>query len=234
MGRDGEQMDRARKAIQALMDSRGMSGNALSKGAGLTESAFRAFMQGKTRGMNPRSFVALSEFLKVPVSDLLGDTPPTAEPAKESTSIPVARIITDASKLVSEQADMPVYASAQGGGDGIILDMAQIIEWVKTPAPLFGVKGAFGMYVIGDSMEPVYDQGDMLLIHPHKPVYKNDDVIVSMTSPDGGESRVLIKRLVKMTSDEVKLYQFNPSKEFSIPRSEVSTVNLVVGKYRRR
>jgi phage repressor protein C with HTH and peptisase S24 domain len=125
--------------------------------------------------------------------------------------------------------DLPVYASAQGGPDGMMVSYDPI-EWIERPSPLAGVPNAFGMYVVNDSMEPRYRQGDLLLIHPQRPVRRGSDVLMILVS-ETQDHEAFIKELVAVTSDEVTLRQLNPDKSFSVPRDRVAGLHLVVGVY---
>lgn len=127
---------------------------------------------------------------------------------------------------------IPVYASAQGGPDGTLLTY-EPIEYVDRPEPLIGVRGAFAMYVVNDSMEPKYAQGTLLLVHPTRPVRRNDYVLVVMRCA-GNEHSALVKQLVRMDQDELVLRQFNPPSEFAVRRSEVAGVHLVIGSFEAR
>ncbi|CUW39697.1 putative Repressor protein C [Magnetospirillum sp. XM-1] len=140
-------------------------------------------------------------------------------------------LVTDG--LVGEQRDLPIYAAAQGGSTGMTIDFEHPMEWVKRPEPLFGVKGGFGMYVIGESMEPAYRQGDMILVHPSRPANRGDDVLV-VKADGNGKHDALVKTLITADSERVKLKQYNPAEEFDIPRAEVFGIYLIVGKYNRR
>jgi phage repressor protein C with HTH and peptisase S24 domain len=127
---------------------------------------------------------------------------------------------------------IPVYASAQGGPDGTILTY-EPIEFVDRPEPLFGVRKAFAMYVVNDSMEPKYSQGALLLVHPGRPVRASDYVLVVKQAEDG-EHSALVKQLVRTDTERLVLRQFNPPREFEISNDEVSSVSLVIGSYEAR
>ena len=127
---------------------------------------------------------------------------------------------------------IPVYASAQGGPDGTILTY-EPIEFVDRPEPLFGVRNAFAMYVVNDSMEPKYSQGALLLVHPGRPVRRNDYVLVVKQSEDG-EHSALVKQLVRADTDKLVLRQFNPPNEFEISTEIIASVSLVIGSYEAR
>lgn len=125
--------------------------------------------------------------------------------------------------------DLPVYASAQGGPDGMLVSY-EPIEWVQRPERLVGVPDAFAMYVVNDSMEPKYRQGDLLLIHPTRPVRRGDSVLLIKLS-ENQEHSAFIKELVSMDADKVTFKQYNPAKTFKIERRQVQGLHLVIGAY---
>lgn len=133
--------------------------------------------------------------------------------------------------LVGEK-DFPIYASAQGGPTGMIISFDPI-EVTKRPEPLLDVHGGFGMYVIGDSMEPVYRQGDMILVHPKRPPGRGDDVLI-VKSDGNGTHDALVKTLVALDDTRARVRQYNPPAEFDLPRADIFGVYLIVGSYRRR
>jgi phage repressor protein C with HTH and peptisase S24 domain len=130
------------------------------------------------------------------------------------------------------EADLPIYGSAQGGPSGMIMH-PDAIERVKRPGPLIGVAKGFGVYVLGDSMSPAYEQGDLILVHPGRPPRRGDDVLLLQHEPDG-DVAALVKRLVRWTEKTWHLEQFNPRREFDLPRAAWQEVYVIVGKYNRR
>jgi phage repressor protein C with HTH and peptisase S24 domain len=138
--------------------------------------------------------------------------------------------VTDARPISFDRRDpIPVYASAQGGPDGTILTY-EPIEFADRPEPLFGVLNAFAMYVVNDSMEPKYSQGALLLVHPGRPVRRNDYVLVVKQSEDGDHS-ALVKQLVHIDGNKIVLRQFNPAHEFELSTDDIASVSLVIGSY---
>lgn len=128
--------------------------------------------------------------------------------------------------------DLPVFGSALGGPDGEMIVSFEPIEWVRRPAPLEGVNGGFGFYMIGESMSPAYEPGDMILCHPTRPPYAGQDVLVIRRIGDG--QGALVKRLVRLDTQGLRLRQFNPPGEFNVARDDVISFHLIVGKYSRR
>lgn len=141
--------------------------------------------------------------------------------------------IRPGAELVGEK-DLPIYASAEGGPYGMTISYDPI-DYVKRPEPLMKVKGAFGFYVVGDSMAPRYEPGDLLLVHPSKPPVRNDYVLVLLRDGLDGQVDAIVKRFLGWDGDKLRLDQFNPPGEIKpIPRDRVHNLHLVVGSYGRR
>ncbi len=133
--------------------------------------------------------------------------------------------------LRADRADLPVYASAEGGGGAIIITN-EPIDYVRRPEPLLSVRDGYGCYVIGDSMSPAYEQGDLLLIHPGRPVRPGDDCVF-VRDPGDGSQHALVKRLLRITPEKWRVRQFNPAKDFDLDRGQWQKAQLIVGKFAR-
>jgi phage repressor protein C with HTH and peptisase S24 domain len=131
----------------------------------------------------------------------------------------------------ADRADLPVYASAEGGGGAIIIT-SEPIDFVRRPEPLLSVRDGYGCYIIGDSMSPAYEQGDLLLIHPGRPVRPGDDCVF-VRDPGDGTQHALVKRLLRITPEKWRVRQFSPAKDFDLDRGQWPKVQLIVGKYSR-
>lgn len=134
--------------------------------------------------------------------------------------------------------DLPIYASVRGGSvDDSVLVSPDPIDYVKRPEPLARAKNGYGLYIVGDSMEPVFRQGDLALIHPNMPPKPGDEVVVC-SQDINGEHYAIIKQLMKVTASHWHLRQYNPAQgepaEFTLDRKEWPVCHLVVGSYRKR
>lgn len=132
---------------------------------------------------------------------------------------------------IGHAKDLPVYSSAEGGPGGTIFS-TEPIDYVLRPDPLASVKDGYAMYVVGDSMSPAYEQGDLILINPHVPFRPGDDVLVYRI--EHGQYEAAVKRLRRATPDQWQLEQFNPAKHFSLSKRDWPTCHVIVGKYSRR
>ena len=111
--------------------------------------------------------------------------------------------------------DVPVYGVAVGGDDADFEFNGQIVDYVRRPPGLIGVQGAFGVYVIGTSMWPRYEEGDLVYVHPGRPARPGDDVIVEMYDDrdEGRSGDCYIKRLLKKTPTKYICQQYNPMRD---------------------
>jgi transcriptional regulator with XRE-family HTH domain len=206
--------------IRQAREAKGWSQDFLAKQVGISQPAVKKIEDGST---------AHSKFLPR-IAALLGlDIAELDEGLARLTASP------DRAPRLLGGGDFPVHASAQGGPGELIVD-ANPIEYMPRPAPLATVRGAYGVYVTGTSMEPEFRQGDIALVNPHLPVVPESAYIFIAEQP--GVARATIKWLRRMTGDKWFVTQHNPppgmSKDFALPRREWQKAERVIGKYARR
>ncbi|HEY2009450.1 MAG TPA: helix-turn-helix domain-containing protein [Rhizomicrobium sp.] len=125
---------------------------------------------------------------------------------------------------------LKVLGMAECGADGWSLWNGDVIDMVDRPAALAGVPSAYGVYVVGGSMEPRYYPGELVLIHPGKPVTLGAFVLVQKKPKhDGDPPLAVIKRLIKRTGSKITLEQFNPARSFDIKSDDIVSIHRVVG-----
>lgn len=130
------------------------------------------------------------------------------------------------------EADLPIYAAAQGG-EGTLIVAVEPIDWKHRGTPLNSVRGGYGLIVTGDSMVPVYRSGQIVLVNPHLSPRAEDGVIL-YGGPVVGEVRATIKEYVGQTGTEWILRRYQPEpKTFRLKKSEWPIVHVVVGSYAR-
>ena len=172
-----------------------------------------------------------SRFLRK-IATELGLDQRVVEPEDSTSS--TASIIPEAD-LRSRTAYFPVHAAAEGGPGELIVS-SDPVQWVLRPNPLVGISRAYGLYVVGDSMEPVYRSGEIVLINPLSPPQRDETFIFYAENERLGEAKATIKHLVKWTSTHWHVHQWNPPKgqkhDFTLPRDVWGKAHMVVGKYR--
>lgn len=213
------------KIIRERREAKGLSQADLGRAVGTTQQTIDKIETGFTQ--RSRFLLSIARALDLDPDALLEGRAVVLEgTAAVAKAAPAADFPHG---VMSMAKDLPVYASAQAGPDGMILSY-EPVEWAPRPAPLVGVRGAFAMYVVNDSMEPRYRQGNLLLIHPHKVPRRGDDVLVVMTA-DGNEHRAFIKELVSADANTVRLRQLNPDRAVDLERRTVASIQCVIGVY---
>lgn len=137
---------------------------------------------------------------------------------------------------------MPVYGTALGSDtlfDGAeikiethVIEMTDVIDWVRRPPILEGRKDVYALYISGHSMEPRFEPGDPVIVDPKRAPKLGDDVIVQIAATLGDDAEVkvaVIKRLVRRTANHVELRQYNPSLTFTVPAEQILFVHRVLG-----
>lgn len=124
--------------------------------------------------------------------------------------------------------------------DLFMLNDATPIDHVRRPDGLFARPRAFALQVIGASMAPRYEPGDIITVDPDQPAQIGEDMIVVLAGapadaldsgasdrpgPDGPGRCLLLKRLVRLSARQVQLAQFNPWRDdMLLPRARVSAL----------
>lgn len=193
------------------------------------ESGVRGFGEDQARRY-AQALRANWVWLLTGTGEPLGDTPEPVVPAPENGR--PARNISEHRQIPPGTADLPVYASAEGGPSGMMVTYDPV-DWLVRPEELQNVRNAFAVYVIGESMEPRYEQGDMILVHSTRPPKRGDDVLLLSEQEDGAFA-ALIKRLVKWDNESWTVRQYNPNKEYDLARKDWQRAHVVTGRFNRR
>jgi phage repressor protein C with HTH and peptisase S24 domain len=126
--------------------------------------------------------------------------------------------------------DLRVLGMAECGPDGWSLWNGEVIEMTSRPLNLAGAALAYAVYVVGDSMEPRYHSGELVYVHPGRPVDVGAYVLVQVKPKEDGDApRAVVKRLVRRSATKVTLEQFNPKKTIELKASDVLSMHRVVG-----
>jgi phage repressor protein C with HTH and peptisase S24 domain len=187
----------------------------------------------------PKSIVQLAQALGLSVNwlqSIRGEKTAgvTGDDGEQLTMLPGGRRGRAAASSAppGPRQQLQVFASAQGGSEGAMTLSSEPVSWLPRDARLEGVSDAYGCFVSGDSMEPAYEKGNILLVNPSAQVSPGDDVVFMREDKDGTRY-VLIKRLVKVNEHSFTVKQYNPAKTFTLPRKEWRKAHLVIGKYNR-
>jgi phage repressor protein C with HTH and peptisase S24 domain len=73
------------------------------------------------------------------------------------------------------------------------------------------VKSAYGIIVVGDSMAPEFEPGDVALVNPTLPPRPNVTCVFYSEPPEGGHPTAQIKRLVRVSADHWHVRAIQPT-----------------------
>ena len=185
------------QAIDRLATTFGYSPSGLAKQAGLDSTSFnkskRIGPDGKPRWPSTES-----------VSRVLAAT--------GATMSDFVSLVEDLdSKNTSSALTIPVIGFAQAGTQGFFDEEGypKGDSWDEVRFPDYNNEdGCYALEINGNSMEPLYRDGDILVISPKSKVRNGDRVVIKTKN---GE--IMAKELVKQNSSRVEIRSLNPDHE---------------------
>lgn len=178
-------------AIDKLAARMGVTPSALARKAGLDPTSFnRSKRMGDAEG-RPR-WLSTESIAKVLA-------------AAEVSFVEFAALAQGASP---RKRGVPLLGLAQAGSDGFF-DEAGFPAgegWEEVAFPGMAEENCYALEITGDSMAPVYRDGDRIVVTPIAEPRRGDRVVVKTT---GGE--VLAKEVARITARTIELASLNPS-----------------------
>lgn len=217
------------KRIEAAMTRAGKRPADIARHLQITESAVSQWFS-KDAGPKTARLAELATFLNTTVDDLMRPDEQLDLPTIKFSPRLSARPPAPAQMPVqtSAAADVPVWASvAAGNGQGEMILTDTPIDYIRRSEHIANAVDPFAFYIVGDSMEERFYQGDQVVVNRSLPVRPGDDCVFIAQSPDG-ELRGLVKRLIRSTADAWKVRQFNPRKDFDLLKRPWSRAYRIV------
>jgi len=121
---------------------------------------------------------------------------------------------------------IPVIGLAQAGSDGFFDDSGFPVGagWDEVRMPGEVDDNVYALKIQGDSMWPVFRDGDRVLVAPNQTVRKGDRVVLKTR-----EGEIMAKELSKKTTTRVDLKSLNPDYEDrSFSRKEIEWIARIV------
>ena len=121
---------------------------------------------------------------------------------------------------------MPLLGLARAGDAGFFDDAGFPAGegWDEVEAP-DAMEGAYALTISGDSMAPVYREGDRIVVRPGGGDPRRGDRVVVKTT--GGE--VMAKEVARITRDRLELKSLNPEHPGrTLARSEIAWIARIV------
>lgn len=205
------------RALDALAAEHGLSASGLARRAGLDATAFNP---SKRIGADGRARWPSTES----VAKVLTATGTGIEQfAALVTGAPA--LLRDAARAVAQRR-IPLIGLAQAGAEGYFDDGGYPVGggWDEISVPEVGDPNAYALEIHGDSMTPVFRDGDIVIVSPAAPVRRGDRVVARTQ-----QGEVMAKELKRQSARRVELRSLNPlHPDFAFDLEELAWVHRIV------
>jgi phage repressor protein C with HTH and peptisase S24 domain len=178
-------------AIDRLAAAHGMSTSGLARRSGLDPTTFnkskRVTIDGKQRWPSTESVAKILEATGASMADFVGLIGP-GDGAGVSRRIPVIDCVQAGTAGFFDDAGHPT-------GSG----------WDEVQFPNIDDPHAYALEVTGDSMEPIYREGDIIVVSPDSAVRRGDRILLKTV-----QGEVMGKQLLRRTVNRVEVKSLNP------------------------
>lgn len=184
--------------IDALARRQGVSVSALAKLAGLDATAFnvskRVSKDGRERWPSTESISKILDATGENVDSFLGGTG--------------AYMAMPSGFAEADLRNIPLLGLAQAGSGGFFDGAGFPVGhgWDEVALPTPDDSGIYALEISGDSMEPLYREGDRIVVSPTEQVRRGDRVVVKTR-----EGEVMAKILARQTAKQIELHSINPA-----------------------
>lgn len=188
--------ERVWAAIDALAERYSLSASGLARRAGLDSTAFnkskRLSADGRPRWPSTESLAKVIDATNSSLDEFL--------------ELVEGRVL-QREALTVQFSSVPLIGFAQAGAGGFFDDAGFPAGhgWDLVELPTRQDEGSYALKVQGDSMLPLYRDGDVLIVNPAAQVRNGDRVVVKTR---GGE--VMAKLLERQTARTIELASLNP------------------------
>jgi phage repressor protein C with HTH and peptisase S24 domain len=180
-------------AIDVIAERYGFSASGLAKKAGLDPTSFNPSKRNGPDG-RPRwpTMESIARVLNA-----------SGAPVEEFMELLMGRKGAPAKLRV-----LPLLGFAKAGKGGFFDDSGFPAGngWDEVDVPGVTDNSAYALEITGDSMQPVYREGDTIIVSPSATVRKGDRVVVRTT-----DGQVMAKIMQRQTAKSIELASFNPS-----------------------
>jgi phage repressor protein C with HTH and peptisase S24 domain len=203
------------RALDTLAAENGLSTSGLARAAGLDATTFnfskRSLGDGRARWPSTES-----------IAKVLSATGCSLEAFAALVS--GARAMPGGAR--SPVRRVPLIGLAQAGAEGFFDDAGYPVGggWDEVSLPEVGDPHAYALEISGESMEPVFRDGDHVIVSPGAPLRRGDRVVVRTQA---GE--VMAKQLVRRSARRVDLVSLNPAHpNYTFDLQEIAWIHRII------
>lgn len=199
------------QAIDELAEAHGFSPSGLARRAGLDPTTFnkskRVAADGRPRWPSTESIAKILEATEAPLAEFVA-------------------LIGKAQGTVGVTRRIPLLAFGQADGKGRFDEAGHPAgtAWDELMFPDIADANAYAIEVTGHALEPVYRDGDTIVVSPEANLRKGDRVLVRTTAAE-----LIVMALVRRGARKLDLAALVPGQtERSIPVDSVSFVHRII------
>ena len=183
------------RAIDALASRHGMSPSGLAKLAGLDPTTFNKSKRGAANGK-----------LRWPSTESLAKVLAATGASLDD----FVTLVNEGGQRAIRVRMVPLIGMAQAGSEGYFDDAGFPAGsgWEDIAFPEIADPHCYALEITGDSMLPVYRDGDRIVVSPSGSLRRGDRVVAKTHA---GE--VMAKQLGRITAQRIELKSFNPEFE---------------------
>jgi phage repressor protein C with HTH and peptisase S24 domain len=180
------------RALDSLAAERGLSASGLARKSGLDPTTFnpskRSTPEGRARWPSTESLAKVLDATGATLSDFTA-------------------LVSGTRSQPSMRRAVPLIGLAQAGNEGFFDDAGFPVGtgWDEVSLPGVNDPNAYALEISGDSMEPVFRDGDTVVVSPAAPIRRGDRVI--LRTHDG---EVMAKQLIRRSARRVEVKSLNP------------------------
>ena len=204
------------RALDTLAAEHGMSASGLARRSGLDATTFnpskRIMPDGRQRWPSTES-----------VAKVLDATGATIDAF--SALVSGARAMPGGGRAAAQRR-IPLIGLAQAGGEGFFDDGGYPVggSWDEVGLPEVMDPHAYALEISGESMEPVFRDGDLVIVSPAAPIRRGDRVVARTV-----KGEVMAKQLARRSAKRVELRSLNPEHpDFTFDLAEVTWIHRIV------
>lgn len=205
------------RALDTLAAENGLSASGLAKRAGLDPTTFnpskRRMPDGRARWPGTES-----------IAKVLGSTNTSLEDFTALVS--GARALAKGGAARGATRRIPLIGFAQAGTEGYFDDGGYPVGggWDEVSLPEIADPNVYALEISGDSMEPVFRDGDQVIVSPSAPIRRGDRVVLRTMA---GE--VMAKQLARRSARRVEVRSLNPAHpDRNFDLSEVAWIHRII------
>jgi phage repressor protein C with HTH and peptisase S24 domain len=203
------------RAIDTLAAEHGLSPSGLARKAGLDPTSFNLSKRtgnGKSRWPSTES---LAKVLQA-----------TGARLEDFTALVMGARALPEGRQPRGHSKIPLVGMAQASRPGLFDDGGYPAGacWEQMDMPATGDANAYALSIADASAEPVYREGDIILVSPAAPMRVGDRVVAR-----AADGMVMIKRLAQRTATRIELASLNPTcPEQRFATEDISWIHRII------